>query len=104
MSKVDLAQPKMDLKFALRTIDAYPEDQPPASQSDRFWFELAARFLASTVQELRTENKRLESAVVQMSRAARSLEKRLEAEKARAFEAGYTPARTRIRHAPRNPR
>jgi hypothetical protein len=44
--------PKMDLAFALRTIDAYPEDQPPTSQSDRFWFEMAARYLAQRYQRM----------------------------------------------------
>jgi hypothetical protein len=47
--------PKMDRAFALETIDAYPEDQPPTSSSDRFWFELAARFLAKDFITLERE-------------------------------------------------
>jgi hypothetical protein len=39
-----------DLASALRTIDAYPEDQPPTSSSDRFWFDKAARQIATAVR------------------------------------------------------
>lgn len=51
----DIIKPKMDRAFALETIDAYPEDHPPTSSSDRFWFELAARFLAKDFLALERE-------------------------------------------------
>ena len=40
---------------ALATIDAYPEDQPPTSSSDREAFHEAARILAVAVKTLRDE-------------------------------------------------